>query len=255
MDISNLMSYFIIYSFLGWVIESVYKTYMLKKPINSGFLYGPICPIYGFGAIIMLLLLKNFSNNIVLLFITSFFLMSAWEYIVGVILEKVFKTKYWDYSDRKFNINGRICLMNSCFWGFLGVIFITFVHAPIENLINEASQDAVIYLNNIIFVLLAIDCIFSIIKVYNINVSINSLNDITTKLKQELEKIKTFADTKAKESEVLQHVIEELKEKEEIIKQKIEKQTARLRKAFPTMRSLKISEIFNQRIDSIKKNK
>lgn len=255
MSINNIIAYFIIYSFFGWIVESLYKTFLSKKPVNSGFLYGPLCPIYGFGAIIMLLFLKGYKDNIVLLFITAFLILSVWEYIVGWMLEKTFKTKYWDYSNDKFNINGRVCLKNSCFWGILAIIFIEFVHPPIENVIESASKDLLIYANVVLFAIMLVDCIVSIIKVYNINISINLLNEITKSIKQEIEKIKEYAGNKAKESETLQHVIEELKEKQESIKTKLEKQTSRLRKAFPTMKNLKISEFLNQRIESIRKNK
>ena len=255
MSVNNLLSYFIIYSFLGWVLESVYKTIVEKKLVNSGFLYGPICPIYGFGALIMLIFLKSFSNNIALLFLIVFFILSIWEYIVGFLLEKIFKTKYWDYSNRKMNIKGRVCLTNSFFWGVLGVIFIMFIHPPVENVINMVPKEQLTYVNIIMFSIIIIDYIFSVIKIYNINVSIGLLDDISKNIKQELEKIKEYAGTKAKENEKLQHVIEELKEKQESLKNKLEKQTARLRKAFPTMKSVKISEFFNQKIESIRKNK
>ena len=253
MEINSLIAYFIIYSFLGWVLESVFKTVIAKKPINSGFLYGPFCPIYGFGALIMLIFLKRFSNNIILLFIIGFFVLSVWEYIVGLLLEKAFKTKYWDYSKNKFNINGRVCLLNSCYWGILEVIFTKLIHPPVQNIVNNIPKELLMYANTILFAIIIIDYMFSVIKVYNINVSINSLNDITKNIKQELDKIKEYAENKAKESETLQHVIDELKEKQEAMKAKLEKQTARLRKAFPTMRSIKLSEFVNQKIESIKK--
>lgn len=255
MSINNLIAYFIIYSFLGWIVESLYKTILSKKPVNSGFLYGPLCPIYGFGAIIMLIFLKGFKDNVTLLFITAFFILSIWEYIVGWLLEKTFKTKYWDYSNNKFNINGRVCLKNSCFWGILSIIFIEFVHPPIQNLMESVSKELLIYTNIILFAIMLVDCIVSIIKVYNINISINLLNEVTKSIKQEFEKIKEYAGSKANINETIQHVIEELKEKQEGIKTKLEKQTARLRKAFPTMKNLKITEFLNQRIESIKKNK
>ena len=107
-SILNLITLFIVYSFLGWVIESTFKSICERKIINTGFLYGPFCPIYGIGAIIMLLFLERFKNNIILLFLAGFFVLSIWEYIVGWILEKAFKTTYWDYSDHKFNIKGRV---------------------------------------------------------------------------------------------------------------------------------------------------
>lgn len=255
MCINNLISYFIIYSFFGWALESLYKTILQKKAINSGFLYGPFCPIYGFGALIMLLCLEHFIDNITLLFIVSFFILSLWEYIVGILLEKIFKTKYWDYSNNKFNIKGRVCLLNSCFWGILGVIFTLVVHPPINSIINSVQKNLLVYTNIILFSIMLIDCIFTVIRVYNINVNIKLLNDITKNIKQELDKIKQYAGNKANASETLQHFIEELKEKQEIIKTKLEKQTARLRKAFPTMKHLKISEFVNKRKKATKKDK
>lgn len=102
--IAKIVMYFIVYSFFGWVMESVLKTVIQKKPVNSGFLYGPFCPIYGFGAIIMFAFLNSFKENIIILFIIAFFVLSLWEYVVGWALERIFNTKYWDYSQNKFNI-------------------------------------------------------------------------------------------------------------------------------------------------------
>ena len=96
-NIFNLWTYFIIYSIAGWILESIYRSYREKKIINTGFLNGPLCPIYGIGAIIMFLFLRQFSNNIIILFTVSLIGMSLWEYLVGYLLEKIFKTKYWDY--------------------------------------------------------------------------------------------------------------------------------------------------------------
>ena len=133
----KLIAYFIIYSFFGWVMESVLKTYLQKKPVNSGFLYGPFCPIYGFGAIFMFLFLQGFKDSIILLFIIAFFSLSIWEYIVGWLLEKIFHTKYWDYSDHKINFQGRICLTNSIFWGLLGILFVKYLHPFIQKIMEQ----------------------------------------------------------------------------------------------------------------------
>ena len=84
-QILKLLLYFIVYSFFGWVIESVFKTVLEKKWVNSGFLYGPFCPIYGFGAIIMMLVLNPFKDNIILLFFAAFFILSIWEYIARMV--------------------------------------------------------------------------------------------------------------------------------------------------------------------------
>ena len=124
----EIIIYFITYSFLGWVMESIFRSISEKKIINTGFLKGPFCPIYGVGAIIMLLFLKKFADNLAVLFIVSVVVLTIWEYLVGVLLEKLFHTKYWDYSKNKFNFQGRICLMNSIFWGVLGVVFVKYIH-------------------------------------------------------------------------------------------------------------------------------
>ena len=102
--IKEIVFIFVIYSFIGWILESVYKSILERKIINSGFLIGPFCPIYGLGALIIYYALIGLTDNIFLLFIAGFIVLSIWEYIVGVFLELVFKTKYWDYSNNFCNI-------------------------------------------------------------------------------------------------------------------------------------------------------
>ena len=147
MQILKVILYFIIYSFMGWVVESVFKTILAKKWINSGFLYGPFCPIYGFGAIIMMATFSPIKNNLFLVFIVAFFVLSIWEYIAGWILEKKFDTKYWDYTDNFMNINGRVCLVNSIFWGILGVLFISIIHPFVQKYMDILSKDELIFLD------------------------------------------------------------------------------------------------------------
>lgn len=117
---------FFIYSFLGWIMESLRCIPKEGRFINRGFLIGPYCPIYGVGALILTLTLKN-TNNIILLFFVSFFICSLLEYIVSFIMEKLFKARWWDYSSKKFNLNGRICLDHLIFFGIGGVIIAGFM--------------------------------------------------------------------------------------------------------------------------------
>ena len=105
-------------------MESIFRSICEKKLINTGFLRGPFCPIYGIGSIIMP----------ILLFFSSSIILTIWEYVVGIILEKLFNTKYWDYSDHKFNFQGRICLTNSIYWGILGVLFIKYIHPFVQSI-------------------------------------------------------------------------------------------------------------------------
>lgn len=237
--IIKLISYFIIYSFFGWVMESVLKTYLQKKPVNSGFLYSPFCPIYGFGAIFMLLFLQEFKDNVVLLFIIAFFTLSLWEYIVGWLLEKVFHTKYWDYSENKFNIKGRVCLLNSLFWGFLGVVFIKYMHPFISEKIDMIPQNILVFSVIIITISIIVDTIVSSVKVTNIQSKLEKLKEITNTIKEKLEEL----EKRQINTESLQMIIEELKNKQNILKRKLIKQTNRLKKAFPSIKSEAIEKI------------
>ena len=100
---------FFIFSFLGWVMEVTLTLITDKKFVNRGFLLGPCCPIYGCGCILLNLLLQNYMNNIIVLFILTMFTCSLLEYITSFLMEKIFKLRWWDYSQMRFNINGRMC--------------------------------------------------------------------------------------------------------------------------------------------------
>lgn len=252
--IIKLIAYFIIYSFFGWVMESVLKTYLQKKPVNSGFLYGPFCPIYGFGAIFMFLFLQGFRDNIILLFVIAFFSLSLWEYIVGWLLEKIFHTKYWDYTGNKFNIKGRVCLLNSLFWGFLGVIFIRYMHPFIAEKIDIIPANILTF--NVIMISIAMitDTIVSAVKVTNIKAKLDKLKEITESLKEKIEEL----EKKQVNKESLQAVIEDLKYRQTTLRRKLIKQTNHLKKAFPTIKSdaiEKINEFLKEKKENIKKGK
>ena len=186
----QLLTYFVIYSFLGWVLESIVRTICERKIINTGFLIGPFCPIYGFGAIIMILFLNQYKNNIILLFIVSVIALSLWEYIVGVLLEKFFHTKYWDYSNHKFNYKGRICLTNSIAWGILGVLFINYIHPFIIQVIGYMNFTYIAIGASIIALILLIDAIISVVKIKNIQSTLQKVEEINEQIKQKLSELK-----------------------------------------------------------------
>lgn len=253
--ILKLIQIFIIYSFFGWILETVYKSIMQKKFINSGFLYGPFCPIYGFGTLIMYVCLKDFKSNILLVFIMSFVILSIWEYLVGLFLELVFKTKYWDYSYRKFNIQGRVCLFNSTIWGLLGVLFIEIAHPVIEGYLNYLDQDIFTIITLIIFLYIVIDAIISAFKVAQINSKIQKLGKIKENITEKLLELKNLNEdikNKPMNRAALQEKIEELKYQETKLKRKLLRQINRLRKTFPTLKSDNISNFLKEKIEDIK---
>lgn len=242
MKIIYILDFFLVYSFAGWVLESVYKTICTKKLVNSGFLYGPFCPIYGIGALIMYIFLSVCENPITV-FLTGFVVLSVWEYIVAWALEKIFHQTYWDYSNYKFNINGRVCLLNSIFWGALGVIFTYMVHPFVQASIIKINDIILIVITAVLLIGMLIDAIISIIKLNSISKKLETIKEIRKEIKGKLQELK--AAKNAKES--IQLMINDLKEKEIKLKEKLVKQTDRIRKAFPTMKSETFKQIAKYR--------
>ena len=258
--ILNFIAYFILYSFGGWLLESVSKSIFEKKLVNSGFLTGPLCPIYGAGAWIMLLCLSGLKDYPVLLFIAAFFILSIWEYVVGVILEKLFKTKYWDYSHLKFNIQGRVCLKNSIYWGLLGVGFICFLNPFVEGYMNQVPRDILLYVDIAAMIVLAVDIVVSVSAMSSFEKALNKINDLGENIKEKITELKSTRgkdnhkeDTKLQRKNTIK-VIRQLKIKQAKLKLKMYRQANRLKKAFPSMKSESISKFMSEKID-IKKLK
>lgn len=146
-NIYDIVYLFTFYSFGGWCLEVSYYFKNEKRFVNRGFLKGPFCPIYGFCIVTLIFLLEPYKNNILILFISAFFITSLLEYITGLVLEKTFKTKWWDYSDDPFNIHGRVCLPYSLLWATGEVIIITIINPLIINLIYSIPY----FLNSLFF--------------------------------------------------------------------------------------------------------
>lgn len=233
----EIIIYFITYSFLGWVMESIFRSICEKKIINTGFLKGPFCPIYGVGAIIMLLFLKRFSDNLAVLFVVSIVVLTIWEYLVGVLLEKLFHTKYWDYSKNKFNFQGRICLTNSIFWGILGVVFVKYIHPAIENLIEKIDVRILIFVYSILGIVILVDMITSIIKVKNIKVTLEKIEKLNNEIREKLKE------------ENVQYIIEQLKYKRNKTILRLYKNVYRLKKAFPAINTKEITEVLSKKVE------
>ena len=136
--ITKILAYFIIYSVVGYVIETIFGL-LTKGVIESrkSFLYGPFCGIYGVGAVIMIMGLQKFNKNNYTLFAGGFIIGSLIEYVVSFIGEWFFHIKWWDYSSMPFNINGRICVWFSIFWGILAIYLMTHFHPKIDKFLNK----------------------------------------------------------------------------------------------------------------------
>lgn len=254
-NLVELLTYFILYSFLGWIMESIVRSICEKKLINTGFLRGPFCPIYGIGATIMFLFLKGFANKPILLFFIAIIILTAWEYIVGVFLETVFHTKYWDYSDHKINFQGRICLTNSICWGILGVLFIKYIHPFVEGLMTKVDTGLLNYIIAILFTIFLVDTIVSVIHVKNIKATLENIENINKEIKEKLKEIKAMKKEKEKVTalENIQQGLEKLKKKRNRTILHLYKNVYRLKKAFPAINTNEITEVLNQKIELRKK--
>ena len=152
---------FMAYSFVGWLIEVILTIVEDKKLVNRGFFVGPYCPIYGFGGIFATLILSKYNDDIFALFFLGVIIFSILEYFTSYVLEKIFHARWWDYSNYKFNINGRICFIGMVFFGILGVVVIKFVNPLLFTLLNNLSETTFDILFITILVLFIIDMIFS----------------------------------------------------------------------------------------------
>lgn len=184
-SIWRLIAYFIIYSVLGFVIETAFGA-VTKGVIESrkSFLYGPFCAIYGLGAVIMILCLQPFKKNNNTLFWGGFVVGSIIEYLVSLIGELIFHVIWWDYSDMPLNINGRVCVYFSIFWGLLGIYLVSYINPKIDKLINfikrKISDKALKIIEMITAVFLIVDCLLTayalkafyirMVKLHNINI-------------------------------------------------------------------------------------
>ncbi len=184
---------FFIYSFCGWSIETVCEYIKSRKIVNRGFLIGPICPVYGIGAVLITLVLTRFSNELFVIFGLSAILCGTLEYFTSYLMEKLFKYRWWDYSNYKYNINGRICLETIALFAIAGVVIIRFLNPFIENhIISNISEDVLNYLFYIFITIFIIDIIFTLKvmnKIKEISVSVSSqfkdsTEEISTKVKE-----------------------------------------------------------------------
>ena len=164
----KLLLYFFTYSFLGWILETAYCILTLGVFNKRWFLYGPVCPIYGFGAILLIECLKKIKTNSFGKFFISMIAFTIFEYVVSVVLESLFGLRWWDYTGEPFNFQGRISLAFSIAWGIIGVIFVDKIHPFIKRKLERYTirfpHKVQVVVLNIFLVIILIDFVMSIIK-------------------------------------------------------------------------------------------
>ena len=160
--------YFIIFAFLGWVLETFYSLYELGHFTNRGFLYGPLCPIYGFGSLILIIYFSKYKKENLKLFFYATIIFTVFEYIVSYGMDSLFAAKWWDYTNEFFNLNGRVSIFYSFAWGITAILFTNFIFPFFEKKVNVILskipynvQKIIIY---IFTVVLLVDNIMSFVK-------------------------------------------------------------------------------------------
>ncbi len=230
-DIKIYFLLFIIYAVIGWCMEVTCKLIQYKKFIDRGFLIGPYCPIYGVGALLITFLLNKYTQDPVVLFVMAVVVCGILEYLTSYFMEKIYHARWWDYSSKKFNINGRICLSNLIAFGILGM-FIMYISNPF--LIGQLGKLTPMWLSIIFWTILAIfltDNIVSGIINNSIKTTTKQLGEkmdnteeITKKVREILQKKSALHRRLIKAYPKIQAVKVKIKEKTRKIKEQIEEQ-------------------------------
>lgn len=186
--IEQLLALYYIYSVAGWIMETVSVSIQKRKFVDRGFLVGPYCPIYGTGVVAITVLLKKYSDDVVATFFMSIIICGILEYMTSYFMEKIFKARWWDYTNRKFNINGRVCLQNLVIFGILGT-FIVFVANPFLlkyiNMIPITTLHIILGIFSFIFLL---DTIVSYKLIFELKDISRELKDNTIEISEKVKK-------------------------------------------------------------------
>lgn len=246
-NLSELFLLFTIYSFIGWMCESIYCSVLAGTFINRGFLNGPFCPIYGVGALLVVKLLAPFAGNPVVLYLASVVVTSVLEYLTGFLLEKLFHTKWWDYSHRRFNLQGRVCLGNALLFGVMGVIVTHRIHPSILRLLAQIPADWTLALAIALGIYFLCDTAVTVRAILQLNGKLAELQTILDEIREKGETVldekrRTVLETKARFEEGTKARLEALRSRQKALEQENKLLHRRLINAFPTMKSIRHSE-------------
>lgn len=242
-DFWKLFLLFVIFSFVGWIAEVIVCSHAAKKFINRGFLNGPFCPIYGVGAVLIIGLLSPIKDNLIFLFLMCIILAGLLEYATGFMLERLFHAKYWDYSDKKFNIAGRVCLSNLIAFGVGGVLLVILFYPILLGFINLIPASILPYIGGGLLVYFLIDWTVSSIGALKLNKRLADLqkiiDDINKKVQSETTDFWHAALDRLDDNMAIKALEEARKKAEKGFFRPIQR---RIIKAFPNMKSTKNNE-------------
>ncbi|MCM1131446.1 MAG: hypothetical protein NC310_04405 [Roseburia sp.] len=247
MSVEQYIFCFFVYAFLGYLCEVAYCSICQRKLVNRGYLYMPICPIYGCGAIIILLSMLPISKMWYLVLILGILLTTTLEYLTSYVMELIFHMRWWDYSKRKFNINGRVCLRNSLMFGALVMLVIYGLHPIMIKFMDVIGILSIRIIITILLIGLLIDFIFSTIKNINIAKVVAKINQLAEGAADKLKELKENASEKLSETkEYLSNTAIAIKLKEFISKYP----NVSLRKVGKGKKRLSISEFIAKHLNN-----
>ena len=177
---------FFFYCLCGWIWESCYVSARQGHWVNRGFLHGPLLPIYGSGAIIILLATIPVAKDLRLVWLFGMLAATLLEYVTGAAMERIFKVRYWDYSNHRFNLNGHICLSSSIAWGFFSILMVRFIHPPIARLLARIPAFCVDPLAHVLTALFTVDVVRSVQAALD-------LRDVLARAAEENEELRRLA--------------------------------------------------------------
>ncbi|MCM1039679.1 MAG: hypothetical protein NC434_10180 [Ruminococcus sp.] len=189
-SMTQWLFFFYTYCFLGWCFESTYVSIKDRKLINRGFMRGPFLPLYGSGAIMMFVVSMPFQDNVVLTYFAGCVGATVLEYVTAVAMEALFKVRYWDYSDKKFNFQGRICLGSTIAWGFLTILMTRVIHRPIEQFVLSIPNTLLTYLTWILTIYIVADFALS----FKTAMDLRNILDKMQRVKEELVRMQKRLD-------------------------------------------------------------
>ena len=175
---------FFIYAILGWCTEVSYAALVTGKFVNRGFLNGPVCPVYGFGVVIVLAGLSPLEDNLLLLFLGSLVLTSALEWLTGFVLEKLFHQRWWDYSDQPFNLSGYVCLRFSVAWGFACLFVVKLLHPTVLLFIRLIPRPLGLALLVLLGGVMAVDLTATVSSIVKLNRRLEQIDELAARIKE-----------------------------------------------------------------------
>lgn len=249
MSLSYTFLLFIIYSFMGWAWETTFCSIKAKRFINRGFLYGPLCPVYGFGGMLVLYFLAPLSKTWIPLFIGAMIITSLLEYFTSWLLETLFHTKWWDYSKRKFNLHGRIFLGGALCFGLMATLVSHYVHPFLVQFLLSIPLKVAQAVAWIIFAIFLVDLIFTVKHLIHFTVHMSRLKDFMDYLKDRFSEESWFSEHAHSLSELFDVIKEKAHQKKiqisENLLEKIDhfsshqQKLTRMAKKYPAMYSSK----------------